>query len=48
MDYEDWFTKYLDEMIVRMQMQPGTSNDNMIFIVNQLRLAYKQGKIEGK
>jgi len=45
-DYKDWFTEYLDEIIVRMQMHPG--NDNMIFTINQIRLAYKQGKIEGR
>jgi hypothetical protein len=45
-DYTDWFVDHLNIMIQRMQMHPG--NDNMIFVLNQVRLFYIQGKKEGR
>jgi hypothetical protein len=42
----DWFEEYLNTLITRMQMHPG--NDNLIFQANTIRLAYLQGKQEGR
>jgi len=42
----DWYTDFIETMVTRMQMHPG--NENLIYTINQLRLAYIQGKKEGK
>ena len=45
-DYVDWYVDHLNQIIQRMQMRPG--NENEIFVLNQARLYYIQGKREGK